>query len=78
MTKVVIDQATLSKFRDFKEHLEVCDESGRTVGYVEPATDRSLYQRVQPPISEEELRRREQDLRGRTLPEILADLEKKA
>jgi hypothetical protein len=78
MTRVILDQATLAKLNGLKQPVELCDESGRTLGYFSPAVDRSLYDRVQVPISEEELQRRERELGGRTLAEILADLEKKA
>jgi hypothetical protein len=80
MIKVVIDQATLAKLHDLREHIEVCDEAGITLGYFQPAPsrDRSLYEGVEPPISEEELQLRERELGGRTLAEILDDLEKMA
>ncbi len=78
MTKVVLDQATLAKLARNRNRVEVCDEAGSVVGYFTPLDDRSLYESVQPPISEEELRRREQHLRGRPLSEILRDLETKA
>ncbi len=76
MTKVVLDQAMLGKLHHFKEHLEVCDESGRTVGYVRPATDHALYASVKVPFTEEELDHFEREPGGRTLTEIMADLEK--
>ncbi len=80
MTKITLDQATLAKLNDLRERVEFCNEAGHTLGYFEPvpSRDRSLYERVEAPISEDELRRREQELGGRTLAEILADLEKKA
>ena len=78
MTRLILDQATLETLNGLKQAAELCDESGRTIGYFRPAVDRSLYDRVQSPISEEELQRRERELGGRTLAEILADLEKKA
>jgi hypothetical protein len=78
MTRVILDRATLDKLNGLKQPAELCDEAGRTVGYFRPAVDRSLYDRVQIPIGEEELQRRERELGGRTLAEILADLEKKA
>lgn len=55
--------------------MEVCDESGQTLGYFTPKVDRSMYGGVEAPIGEDELRRIEQDLGGRPLAEILADLE---
>lgn len=76
MTKIVLDQATLTKLRHLKEALEVCDESGHTLGYVKPASARSPYDMVQVPVSEEELDRIEREGGGRPLADILADLEK--
>lgn len=78
MTKVILDKATLAKLRDLKEPLELCNEAGSTLAYVSPVVDRSLYQRVQVPFTEEELDRFEQEPGGRSLAEILADLEKRA
>ena len=78
MTRVILDQAMLAKLHHLQERLELCDESGRTLGIVTPAPGRSLYDTVQVPFTEEELDQVEQDLSGRTLAEILADLEKQA
>jgi hypothetical protein len=78
MTKVILDQATLPKFQNVKDRAEICDEAGRTVGYFIPVADRSLYQTVKVPFTEEELDRFEQEPGGRSLAEILADLEKRS
>jgi hypothetical protein len=78
MTKLTLDQAMLSKLSHLKEPVEVCDESGHTLGYYTPATDSSLYKRVKVPFNEDELDRFEQEPGGRSLAEILADLEKRA
>jgi hypothetical protein len=78
MTKVIFDQTTLSKLRSGNGAVEICDESGRLMGHFYPAQARSLYKNLVIPITEEELERREKELGGRPLAEILADLEKKA
>lgn len=78
MAKVILDEATLAKLHHLREPLEVCDESGRVLGYVSPAVDPSLYRTVKVPFTEEELDRFEQEPGGRTLAEILADLERKS
>ena len=64
MTKITLDQATLAKLNDLRERLEFCNEAGHTLGYFEPvpSRDRSLYEGVEAPISEEELARREREL----------------
>ena len=76
MRKVILDRETLSKLRDLQDDLELCDESGCTLGYFSPVTDRSLYDGVDSPISDEELDRRSKQGGGRTLREIFNDLEK--
>jgi hypothetical protein len=78
MTRVILDEATLSKLLQVQERVELCDATGRTWGYFTPVADRSLYEGLEVPFTEEELRIRDQDSRGRTLPEILTDLEKRA
>jgi len=78
MTKVILDQETLAKLHHLRERLEVCDESGSTLGYFNPVVNRSLYEGVQVSFSEDELNRFEQEPGGRSLADILADLEKKS
>ena len=76
MTKVVIDTSLRSRLHDLNEVLEVCDESGRTIGFfhpVLPPTDAGGIQ-CESPFSEEELRRRQEEPGGRLLKDILADL----
>jgi len=72
------DSATLDKLRQVNERVEIRDEEGELIGYFTPRVDRSLYESVEIPVSEEELRRRAQKGGGRTLAEILADLERRA
>ena len=55
MTRVLLDQTTLSRFYNPSEQVEVCDEAGRTLGHFTPLEDRSLYERVEVPFTEEEL-----------------------
>src|SRR4051794_5048301 len=78
MTRVVLDQATLAKLHSPGEQIEVCDESGRTVGYFMPVVSQSTYAGVKVPFTDEELDRFEQEPGGRSLVEILADLEKRS
>lgn len=74
MGKIILDQETLTKLNGLTQTVEFCDEKGRVLGIFRPGVDRSLYEGIVPPITEEELRRRERNLTGRTLAEILADL----
>jgi hypothetical protein len=78
MTRVIVDPQTQARLRDLAQPAELCDESGQVFGYFTPLSSRVPAEAREPVISEEELRRREQEGGGRTLAEILADLEKKA
>jgi hypothetical protein len=78
MTQVILDRATLDKLRQVQEVARLCDETGGVVGYFHPVIDPSEYEGLEPPMSEEEMARRLQEPGGRSLAEILADLEKQA
>jgi hypothetical protein len=78
MKRVMIDEATRRKLGDLREPLEVCDDSGRVLAYLTPAEDRSIYDELVCPTSNEELDRREREGAGRPLAEIWADLERRA
>jgi hypothetical protein len=76
MTKIILDEAAASKFADVKDRAEVCDEAGRTLGYFLPLVPHAADEGIEVPFTEEELQRFAQEPGGRTLAEILADLEK--
>ena len=76
MGKIVLDPQLRSKLNGLKDPLEICDESGQTLGHFLPD---SLYREVlracsKAVLSDEELQRRRQEPRGRTLPEIWKSL----
>jgi hypothetical protein len=73
MTRIIIDKAMLAKLHNLTEYLEVCDESGKRLGFFSPAVEESL----DVPFSEEELDRFDREPGGRSLAEILRDLESK-
>ncbi len=75
---LTVDPSTLAKFGNLGECLEFRDDAGRTLGFFTPLQDRSAYVGVEPPASEDELQRREQQEGGRSLNEILTDLDKRA
>jgi ATP-dependent RNA circularization protein (DNA/RNA ligase family) len=77
MSELTVDLATSTKLRQVRERVEIRDQAGELIGYFMPRVDRLLYESVEIPISEEELRRRAQKGGGRTLVEILADLERR-
>lgn len=73
MTRVMLDDALRSKLLDLRQPLELCDGSGRVVGVVTPYKPGPYFE--PPPMSEEELQRREQEPDYST-EEVLAHLEK--
>jgi hypothetical protein len=77
MSRIIVDDALRAKLQNFSRPLELCDESGKILGRVFPALDLSEYEAWEPPISEDELRRREQSNEKRyTTAEVIAHLEK--
>jgi len=78
MNRIVVDAGTVGEL-DQQDHVAaLCDAAGRIVGYFSPALDPADYEGVDSPASEEELDRRSREGGGRTLAEIMADLEKRA
>jgi hypothetical protein len=78
MTKLTLDAHLRSKLNGLNEPVEVCDESGQTVGHFLPA---QIYAELfyaalsaESGHSKDELRRRHQETRGRPLAEIWRDL----
>ena len=78
MSGVILDSKALEQLRKVEGRAEIRDEAGELIGYFTPRIDRSLYESAEIPVSEEELRRRAEKGGGRTLAEILADLERRA
>jgi hypothetical protein len=78
MTRVTVDAATMAKLYGLNDLLEICDESGKTLGYFQPTVlpPRGPDGRIISPISDEELERRSQQHTGRPLKDILNDLQK--
>jgi hypothetical protein len=76
MTRVVLNEALRTLFKDFTQPLELCDESGHVVGRFEPTADVDLseYEKWEPEFTEEELRQAEQDPVSFSTDEVLAYL----
>jgi hypothetical protein len=76
MTKLVVDAATQAKLKSLNGLLELCDETGRTLGYFHSLTNEHSCgeNQIQSPFTEEELERRRQQRTGRSLTEILEGL----
>lgn len=73
MNKVVLDRPTLTKLGDLDRVVEFYDDTGRILGYFCPA-NRSEYNGVEVPISDEELRHREREVGGFTTTQLLEHL----
>ena len=79
MGKVMLDTDLRSRLNGLDQHLEICDEQGKTLGHYLPAEqfDRLLYSLAEtqrPPLSEEEIKRRRSQRNGRPLKEIWRSL----
>ena len=78
MTKLTVDESLPAQLAEREFPAELCDASGRVIGAFIPVAFRCFYEDLEPQVSEEELERRSRDEGGRSLAEILADLEKSA
>jgi hypothetical protein len=78
MIKIVLDQASVEKLDSVQQGAQLCDPSGRVIGYYVPVAPESLYRQVKSPYTDEQLELYASEPGGRPLSEILADLEKKA
>lgn len=77
MTRVILDSKLREKLCDLHQPLELCDERGCVLARLTPVYDPAEYGPLEPQVSEEELRRREQSNEKRyTTAEVLAHLEK--
>lgn len=77
MTRIILDDVLREKLRNLAEPLELCNDQGRVVARLTPVYDPAEYGPLEPQVTEEELRRREQAGEKRyTTAEVLAYLEK--
>jgi hypothetical protein len=77
MPRIVIDAALRSQLQAINQPVELCDESGQVLGRFLPTVDPSRYERVELPISDEELTRLSRsNEKYYTTAEVLAYLEK--
>ncbi len=77
MTQITVDEDVARALHGIPGPAQLCDRNGRVLGLFTPTFDPTLYEGLEPQISEEELQRREAQLGGRSLRAILADLEKR-
>jgi hypothetical protein len=78
MAKMVVNAEISERLRNTLGQVELYDETGMLIGYFISETDRSFYATVEVPIADEELCRRAEKGGGRTLAEIMADLEQRS
>jgi hypothetical protein len=76
MSKFILDSTTSGTLRQLSEQVELIDESGHLLGTFIPVGKKQMYQTPESPFSIEELKRFANEPGGRSLAEILADLEK--
>jgi hypothetical protein len=77
MTRVVLDAALRSQLNNLDQPLEVCDESGRVLGYFHPIFPAGVGSaRPQSPYTREEIERFRQQTTARPLADILQELER--
>lgn len=76
MTKITVDQALLERLGFLSERVELCDAAGRTLAYVTPVQEPIDPRLRVPQVSDEELDRRMREDGGRSLAEIMADLQR--
>lgn len=78
MTRILVDQALLDKLGDLSQFMELCDDSGRVLAHVVPTASLEDYDLTEPPISEEELDRREASDKWYTTEQALERLRRLA
>ncbi len=76
MNKIVVDPPLRSRLDNLDSRLELCDQSGRVLGYFVPASEqrRLLYAWAQAEFTDEEIKCARQEPGGMTIAELLADL----
>ena len=76
MTKMVLDEALRARLKDLAECIELCDQSGRTLGYFVPAADqqRSLYGWAHGEFTDKEIERARREPGGLPIAEVLENL----
>ena len=79
MTRIVLDPATSARLKqEAADQIELCDDSGHTLGFFKPLADRSLYEGLEIPFTEEELALAEQETKTYSTAEVLAHLKSRS
>ncbi len=76
MNKVIVDPSLLSRLDNLDSRMELCTESGETLGYFVPASEqhRLLYAWAREEFTDEEIERAQAEPGGLTIAEVLAEL----
>ena len=74
MTRVTLDIATIAKL-NIGPPVEICDPSGKVVGYLTPAAGSAPPLSTEVPFSPEELEAFRREPGGRSLDAIMHDIE---
>jgi hypothetical protein len=79
MNRVIVNPMLRAKLDNLNSAMELCDESGTTLGYFVPASDqkRALYKWIQESVTDAELHQAFDESGEYTLKEVLADLKDK-
>lgn len=75
MIKLIVDAEIEAQLEESPELLEICNQSGRTIGYFQPTLPPGSL-RAMSPFSDEEIESRRKNRTGRPLRDILSDLDK--
>lgn len=75
MTKIVVNETLRGLLPDLSRPAVFCDEKGNVIGHFLPETEVIVWDREPPPLSEEEMRRRETEEPTYSTAEVLAYLE---
>lgn len=73
MTRITLDAGTIARLHEPNGVLEVCDEAGQTRGFYHPLSASNEHRS---PYSREQLEEFRKQRTGRSLAEILRDLER--
>jgi hypothetical protein len=77
MTKLTVDSDLRAKLANFEDLIQLCDESGRVVGFFHPVRPTGgNSKQSSSPISDEEIEAARQQRTGRPLADIFADLDR--
>ena len=75
MNRIVVDEYMTGQLRGLAGPCPIFDGAGNQLGLFQPVIAKSIYEKLEPSVSDEELELRSREGGGRTLTEIMADLE---